>query len=267
MMNTEKAKIPMKPAEETRKVWITFLAVGALFLIFSMIVDYRPWDFLLNAENFGQFVTKDLLPPQITEPVEILKGILQTVSMAIVATIVAAVISIFLAFLGANATCPWKPLRKVIRLVASLQRNIPSMIWVFMLIMAFGIGNVVGVLALLIQSCGFLTRAFIETVDEIGDESLEAMKSVGAGRFTILTQVVIPACMTGVLSWVLYSLELNIRASTLVGAVGGGGIGLIMMGYIKLFRYHSAMAVILMVSAVVILVDALTNFLRKKVLA
>ena len=141
------------------------------------------------------------------------------------------------------------------------------MIWTFLLIMSFGIGTVVGTLALLITTSGFLIRSFIETIDEVGGESLEALQAVGAGRLSIITQVILPASLPGFLSWLLYSLEVNIRSSTLVGAVGGGGIGLIMMGYIKQFRYHSAMGVILLVAVIVILVDLLTNFLRKKVLA
>ena len=176
-------------------------------------------------------------------------------------------ISLLLAFLGANTTAPWKPLKKVVRLFASVQRNIPSMIWTFLLIMSFGIGNLVGVLALLITTCGFLIRSFIETIDEVGGESLEAMQAVGAGRLTTISQVILPACLPGFLSWLLYSLEVNIRSSTLVGAVGGGGIGLIMMGYIKQFRYQSAMGVILLIAFLVILVDLLTNYLRKKVLS
>ena len=179
----------------------------------------------------------------------------------------ASVCSLVLAFLGSNTTAPWPPLKKIVRLVASVQRNIPSMIWTFLLIMSFGIGNLVGVLALLISTCGFLIRSFIETIDEVGGESLEAMEAVGAGRLTTITQVIVPACLPGFLSWLLYSLEVNIRSSTLVGAVGGGGIGLVMMGYIKQFRYHSAIGVILLIAAIVILVDMLTNFLRKKVLA
>ena len=196
----------------------------------------------------------------------IVNGLLQTISMAIAATMFAAMISVVLAFLGSEATCPWKPFCKIIRAIASLQRNIPNMIWTFILIMSFGIGNVGDILALLIQSTGFMTRAFIETIDEIGAESIEAIKSVGGSRLTIATQALIPACVEDVISWVLYGLEVNIRSSTLVGAVGGGGIGLIMMGYIKQFRYHTAMGIILLVAGIVISVDMITNFLRKKVL-
>ena len=71
------------------------------------------------------------------------------------------------------------------------------MIWTFLLIMAFGIGTVVGALALLITTCGFLIRSFIETIDEVGGESLEALQAVGAGRLTTITQVIIPASLPG----------------------------------------------------------------------
>lgn len=66
------------------------------------------------------------------------------------------------------------------------------MIWTFLLIMSFGIGTVVGTLALLITTCGFLIRSFIETIDEVGGESLEALQAVGAGRLSIITQVILP---------------------------------------------------------------------------
>ena len=243
------------------------LGVGLLFVISTLSTGYNPLDFLLNMENFWDFIFQDILPPKIADWKTIGEGVLQTICMAVGASLVASVCSLALAFLGSNTTSPWPPLKKIIRLVASVQRNIPSMIWTFLLIMSFGIGNLVGVLALLITTCGFLIRSFIETIDEVGGESLEAMEAVGAGRLTTITQVIVPACLPGFLSWLLYSLEVNIRSSTLVGAVGGGGIGLVMMGYIKQFRYHSAIGVILLIAAIVILVDMLTNFLRKKVLA
>ena len=262
-----KTSIPLIPRREKIMTLLLALGVGLLFVISTVSTGYNPLDFLLNMENFWDFIFQDILPPKIADWKTIGEGVLQTICMAVGASLVASVCSLILAFLGSNTTAPWPPLKKIVRLVASVQRNIPSMIWTFLLIMSFGIGNLVGVLALLISTCGFLIRSFIETIDEVGNESLEAMEAVGAGRLTTITQVIVPACLPGFLSWLLYSLEVNIRSSTLVGAVGGGGIGLVMMGYIKQFRYHSAIGVILLIAAIVILVDMLTNFLRKKVLA
>lgn len=260
-------KIHVIPQKQKRNTLIALLIVAILFTIASIQTEYQPLSFFMNMENFWEFLLVDLFPPQLADPPTIVEGIVQTISMAIAASLLSCVFSLILAFLGSRTTAPFQPLCKIIRFLASLQRNIPSMIWTFILIMAFGIGSVVGALALFITTCGFLIRSFIETIDEVGEESLEALQSVGASRLAIITQVIIPASMPGFLSWLLYSLEVNIRSSTLVGAVGGGGIGLIMMGYIKQFRYHSAMGVILLIAAVVIIVDLLTNYLRKKVLA
>lgn len=261
------AKIALTPKREKRIATAAVALIAVLFTAATVQTKYQPFEFLMNMENFWLFIFQDLLPPKIIDWGTILQGVVQTISMAVVASMISAVVSLVLAFLGANTTAPFKPMKKIIRFIASLQRNIPSMIWTFLLIMAFGIGTVVGALALLITTCGFLIRSFIEIIDEVGGESLEALQSVGAGRLTTITQVIIPASLPGFISWLLYSLEVNIRSSTLVGAVGGGGIGLIMMGYIKQFRYHSAMGVILLIAGIVILVDMLTNFLRKKVLA
>lgn len=263
----KKQKIALVPRQEKRMLTIVLVVVAVLFMVSSIQTRYQPFDFLVNSQQFWLFIGRDLFPPKLSDLRTIGESFVQTISMAFSATLVAACLSLLLAFLGSNASSPWKPLKKIIRLFASIQRNIPSLIWVFILTLSFGIGNLVGLLALLINGCGFLTRSFIETIDEVGAESLESMTSVGAGYFPTITQVIFPASLPGFIGWLLYSLEVNIRASALVGAVGGGGIGLIMMGYIKQFRYHSGMGIILLIAAMVILVDMLTNFLRKKVLA
>jgi phosphonate transport system permease protein len=133
--------------------------------------------------------------------------------------------------------------------------------------MAFGIGTAVGMIALLFNTVGFLTRMFAEVVDEVGRESMEALDSVGAGYLPKLFQCVIPASIPGFISWLLYAVEINIRASGVVGALGGGGIGLILTGYLASFRYHVAFAIILLLAATTIIVSFVANYLREKVLA
>ncbi len=266
MRKGKAASIPVMASAQKRLYTIAFLVVAALFFLASLITQFQPFELLLKMENFWLFIGQDLFPPQFQDGELIWQGVWQTLCMALTATAISAVFALVLAFLGSYSTTPWSPLTKVIRAVASLLRNIPSLIWTFILVMAYGIGTTVGMLALLINTCGFLIRSFIETIDETGNDNLELMKSVGAGYLPTIVQCVIPSAVPGFISWLLYSLEVNIRASTLVGAVGGGGIGLIMMGFIKSFRYHSAMGVILLIAAIVIGVDFLTNYLRKKVL-
>ncbi len=265
-MRSEKT-VPVVPRSQTLKSLAVIGSVSVLFIIASYTTRFNPGEFLMKMENFWLFIFVDLLPPRITDWPIIQKGLLQTFSMAIAATLVGSIISVVLAFLGSKTTAPWSGTRYIIRGLASVQRNIPTMIWIFIVVMSFGIGEQVGLMALLISTCGSLTRSFIEVIDEVGAESLEAMTAVGSRWSSTITQVVIPASIPGFLSWLMYSLEVNIRSAGLVGAVGGGGIGLVLSGFIKQFRYKSAMGLILLIAGVVIAFDIMTNFVRKKVLS
>ena len=89
---------------------------------------------------------------------------------------------------------------------------------------------------------------------------------VGATFPQRVSQAILPSCLSGFLSWYLYCVEVNIRASTIVGMVGGGGVGLTLFSYIKSFQYDIALSIILLVAAMVIVVDQITGKLRKELL-
>ena len=116
-------------------------------------------------------------------------------------------------------------------------------------------------------SFAFLVRAFIETMDEISADCVESLEAVGASFWQRVFHGIWPSCIQGYLSWFLYNLEVNIRASTIVGMVGGGGIGMVLFYYLKSFMYHRAAGIILAIAIIVILVELLTNRLRKKMVA
>jgi len=132
--------------------------------------------------------------------------------------------------------------------------------------MTFGIGLTIGFVALLFYTVGFLTRMFAEVVDEVGNESMEALDATGAGYLPKLFQCVIPAAIPGFVSWLLFSVELNIRAAGIVGAMGGGGIGMLLMGHLNSFRYRTGFAFILALAGVTIVVSYIADYLREKVL-
>jgi phosphonate transport system permease protein len=260
-------KIRLLTRKGVRQYAVSFVTILILFLLSTAVTEFNPFSLLTKMENFWLFITDDLFPPKVPDLWLVLDGLFDTLCIAAASTFVTFFISIVAALAGSSVTGPLKSVRYMIRFLASLTRNIPMLIWTFILVMAFGIGTTVGIIALIINTSGFLTRSFIEIIDETGKDYIEAMKAVGAGYWATVFRCVIPTSMPGFVSWLLFALEINIRASTLVGTVGGGGIGLIMMGYLKSFRYHSALSVILMIAAVTIGVDILMNYLRKKVLA
>ncbi|MFQ9935856.1 MAG: PhnE/PtxC family ABC transporter permease [Phascolarctobacterium faecium] len=94
----------------------------------------------------------------------------------------------------------------------------------------------------------------------------KGLTACGGTFWQKVCQGIVPTCSTQFIAWFLYCIELNIRASTIVGMVGGGGIGLVLFSYIKSFNYAGAAGIILVIAAMVIMVEFLTNYVRRKVL-
>lgn len=260
------AKIPLVSGPERRNLLISIAVILFLYIAATIHSGYNPFSILKARERLWDFMVNDLLPPVWENWQVVQAGLIQTVLMALAATLFSSLIAFVLAILGSNSTAPWKPLTYIIRTIASILRNIPSMIWVFIMTMSFGIGVTIGFLALLINGIGMLTRNFIEVLDETGEANLAVMRTVGAPYLPMLTQSVFPRSLPGILSWILYALEVNIRSAGIVGSVGGGGIGMVLTGYIKSFRYDNALGVILLISAMTILVDRITNVVRERVI-
>ncbi|MEW9121517.1 MAG: phosphonate ABC transporter, permease protein PhnE [Thermotaleaceae bacterium] len=216
--------------------------------------------------GIADFILTDFLPPAIQAMPQIISPLLDTFYMAIVSTISGALVSIFLALLGATPTMPHPIFKYFIRAFVSLLRNVPELAWTLILVPAFGIGKFVGMLALFLGSVGTMTRFFTESIEEIDLGGIEAIRSVGGSYWQTLKNGVIPQCMPRIISWTLYNMELNIRASTIIGMVGGGGIGLYIQYTIKLFRYDYAFMAILIVGMLVLGIELVSKKIREAIL-
>ena len=209
------------------------------------------------------------LPPALPKASRIpgiFSSILVTLALAMSSTTVAAVLAFFVSLFGSEKVSPFPRAAKAVRGFATFLRNIPALVWAFILFSSLGIGTGVGFVALCITSFAFMVRAFVETMEDVSQDCVESLQAVGASFPQRVSQAILPSCLSGFLSWFLYCVEVNIRASTIVGMVGGGGVGLTLFSYIKSFRYDIALTIILMIAAMVILVDQITNKLRKELL-
>ena len=150
--------------------------------------------------------------------------------------------------------------------VASLFRNIPVVAWAFILLFSFKQSEFTGFFALFLTSFGYLTRCFLESIDEMSAGPVEALRASGATYGQIVAQAVVPMSITSVISWVMYMIETNIRDATLIGLLTGTGIGFVFDVYYKSFRYDIAGLVILSIVLVVIACELTSNFVRRKVI-
>lgn len=259
----ERNEIKVASKESNRVLLIFLIVLLLLFTFATAFSKFNPFTATASQGEFWRFIVQDFMPPKFKNWEALWASVGETLCMAVGATGVSAVIAFFLAFLGTPSICRMKSVNFLVRMIASILRNIPALVWAFILVAAFGIGTETGVIALCVSTIGFLTRSFIETLDEVACENMEALKSTGAGILPVISQSIVPAALPGFIAWFLYCIETNIRASTILGMVGAGGIGLLMTSYIKQYNYQAASTVIIVVAIVIILVNILTEYLRK----
>ena len=202
----------------------------------------------------------------LTKLPSILIKLRETAMMSISATIIAAIFALGLSIMGSATTRVNQFFSVLSRGIASVFRNIPVVAWAMVLLFSFGQSSLTGFFALFFVSFGFLTRAFIETIDEASNSSVEALQATGASYLHIIVHAVMPSSMPQMLSWMLFMLETNIRAATLVGILTGTGIGFSFNLYYKSMNYHAASLVVILIVLTVFAVEGISNYIRRVIL-
>ncbi len=245
-----------------------FVILAALTYGAILITNYDVVRGLTAVPRAAIWAASNFVPDQesLKRLPRILDKLLDTVLMSIASATVASAFGLVVALLGANTTRlhPWLSLPA--RGIASVFRNIDVSAWALILLFSFGQSSYTGYFALFFVTFGFIVRVMIETIDEVSTDSVEALRATGAGYLAIISQSVIPACLPQLLSWVLFMIETNIRSATLVGILTGTGIGFQFDLYFKSFNYSSASLVVLVIVVSVLLIEMVSNAIRRAVL-
>ncbi|MGN0077742.1 MAG: PhnE/PtxC family ABC transporter permease, partial [Coriobacteriales bacterium] len=192
-------------------------------------------------------------------------ALVMTVFDSAAAAFAGAVLAYLCAVAGSRSVGFGGAAQLLVRAVASVMRNIPTVAWAFILLCAFKQSEFTGYLALFFKSFGFLTRTYLETVDEVAQGPIEALRSTGATWLQVMAQGVVPLSSTQIVSWLLYMFETNVRNATLVGMLTGTGIGFVFTMYYRGFRYDEAGLVIVSVAVMVIACELASNYVRRRV--
>ncbi|ADG07720.1 phosphonate ABC transporter, permease protein PhnE [Kyrpidia tusciae] len=246
--------------------WLIVAAIAVLTVWSAVQTD---WSVVHLVQGFGDIydlIAHHFLPPDLSVLPKLIKPTLETVYMSFVGTVTGALVAVVGGFMAARTTNPWTPLRLAVRGLASVLRNLPTLIWAVFLVAAFGLGNMVGTMAIVFSSIGILVRAYAEILEEIDERQAEALRATGAGYVQILGQAVWPQVLPGFAAWTLYMMELNIRASTIVGMVGGGGIGFAIQNGMKLFQFQQVSVAIAIVLVLIWATEWLTGKIRRRIL-
>ena len=275
----------MTPAApgHARAAWIA--AGFALLLVWSARGTGVDPGTLLSRESAGQiagYVVR-LFPPDVS--FEALReagiGAVETFAISLLGSLLAVAIAVPLSLgaartlLGSGVLFERSPprgarralalaVRGLVKSVLNLLRTIPELVWALFFVFLVGLGPFAGVLALGFHTAGVLGKLFGEVLEDVDSRPLEALQSTGAGRLSILVYGILPQAAPQFLSYALYRWEVNIRAAAILGFVGAGGLGQRVHIAISLFLDHRLLTLILAIYVLVTLVDALSAWLRSR---
>jgi len=246
------------------KMWMTVAFILALIIVSFIHLGVNPVDILTAPPAMIDFMVDNFFPPNTVIFASALPIIIDTLFFAVVSTYISAVLSFTLGVLMSERLNRNAIVRRTVRYFVAFIRNIPVLIWGSLLVFVFGIGNMVGLIALTIATMGFLSRSYAESMNDIAGERLEALYASGASYMQILVHGLIPEFVPAWLNWTLFSFEINIRASAILGMVGAGGIGMLIQSQLNLRNFTSASTLIITLVAIVLLTELTVGLLRKR---
>jgi phosphonate transport system permease protein len=195
-----------------------------------------------------------------------LNSLWQTVLIAIYATLFGAVFAYLFSFLAARNLTPAPWISVAARRTLELARTVPELVFAVLFVFAFGIGPLAGVLAIGLHSFGALGKLFADVAENADPEPLRGVRATGASWAQTMVYGATPQLAPDYLSYGLMRFEINVRAASILGFVGAGGIGQELYRAIKNFDHTDISAIALMLIAAVMLIDALCSWLRGRVI-
>lgn len=253
---------PTRPARSP----LTWVAV-ALFLAMTawswVGIGFSPAELVEKADNARRIID-DMFPiawrawPALVEP------LLETFRMAVIGSVIGCSLALVVGFLASNVTAPNTPVYNVAKTVMSVVRSVPDVLYALLFVAAVSIGPLAGVLALVFFNVGVVAKLLSETVDAVPLGPLEAADAAGATFLQRVRTAVFPQVLPNYLAYALYTFELNLRASIVLGLVGAGGIGQVLRVAQTRYRYDVIALIIFVTFVIVFLVESLSISLRRR---
>jgi phosphonate transport system permease protein len=264
-------------------LWIG--AGAAVLIVWSSYGTRVDLGTLASAEAWRQMWTyaSRLFPPDLSSAAvrDAAQGSVETFAISLVGSVLAVLIGFPLSLLatrtllfrgllydarplGAGEKRARVALFALAKAILNVLRTVPEIVWAMIFVFMVGLGPFPGVLALGVHTGGVLGKLFGEVLEDVDPAPIEALQSTGASRLRILIYGVLPQALPQFVSYALYRWEVNIRAAAMMGFVGAGGLGQRIHIAISLFHEHQLLTLILAIYVIVTLVDALSAYLRAR---
>ena len=220
------------------------------------------WPRFVSGLDRGAHLLARMFPPDLNKGDVLWTGMIESMQMAVLASVLGIVISLPLGLLGARNLMP-QAVTWLARAVVAACRSLHPVIVAIFFAKAVGFGALAGILALTVGSIGFIGKLFAEAIEEISAKQVEAVRATGASFANVILFGVLPQVLSRFVGFCTCQLDSNLRNSTMVGIVGAGGIGGALFSAFQRFDYSFVFAILATIVVIIVLGELLTNNVKK----
>lgn len=226
---------------------------------------------LFSSEGIAgaQRIFSALFQPQLGIFDDALFALIETIYIALLATLISIPVTLILSFFSARNLMKENKITfliyYILRILLNFIRSIEPLIWAIIFSVWVGIGPFAGMIALLVHTIASNAKLYSEAIENIEQGPVEAISATGANKIQIVWYAVVPQIVLPFLSFTIYRWDINVRMATVIGLVGGGGIGTMLMQYQGLARWHEVGLIVLMIAFVVWVMDYISAKIRESI--
>jgi phosphonate transport system permease protein len=242
---------------------------AAVLAVVALVFTAMVLTGLLDPQRFAdawpaiRHLASEMFPPDFRRYHAWLRPLADTLAMSVAGTALAVMLSLPLALFAASNTTPHRIVYRATRAILNLLRSIPELIMGIIFVAMVGFGALPGVLAVGLHSVGMIGKFFAESIEHVDPRPIEAARAAGTSPLQVIFHAVLPQALPQLADTTIYRWEYNFRASTVLGAVGAGGIGFELIAALRVLEYAQVSAILICILVCVTIVDGIGAALRK----
>lgn len=264
-----KTKITERPLLKSFWGWQVSIAFIVTFLLSLKTTEFSIME-LLDADGIDGAIRlfQGLATPNFDILPQAIIKIFETIFIAFLATMIAIPIAFVMSFVCAKNVMTHPAAfatYTILRTLLNITRSIEPLIWAIIFSVWVGIGPFAGMLALMIHSIASLTKQYSEIVESVSHGPIEGIQSTGANMVQVIWFAIVPQVILPYIAFTIYRWDINVRMATIIGLVGGGGIGTMLIKYQGQAMWHEVGCIIIVIAAVVWIMDAASAYIREAI--
>lgn len=240
------------------------LLVVAVYVVWSLSTLPFDWERITDGVGRAVRIFSGGFPPSFARSELMIEKFLDSLQIALLSTACGVLLSVPIAVASARNLAPM-PIYVIGRSIFIVARSFHPLILALLFVKAVGLGQLAGVLTLIVYAIGFVAKMLAERIEEIDPGQVEAVRASGAGYLHTLIYGVLPQIMPRLIGLSIYQLDSNLRASAVIGIVGAGGIGSVLANAFGRYDYDFALAIIMVIVGVILFSEAVSGYVRRQV--